>query len=245
MESVTVNFLHHILGEGLYKLEINEYQDKKGCSLCGFKDYSFSEEGGCGISLHDSINEYFDITDVVKDYRGCPVYFKAEFGIRRVFPDVMLGMKNVCIDMGFERYPNICEEEKGPVKRHVKKEIKGLGLGNDWRERNHKWGRFGELGGHVFSVDAKHMYQLKKSFIPFLSNFPHLRMLSIELSTDILTKSKPKQFSELSNLVYLDVDGLWIPEAKGVRDSLSLFTKLQIFKTKACYSSFISFHSLN
>jgi len=178
--------IHHVIRHPLSRIQTNNFQDKSGCSINGFRYFLFEE--GIVQDLDDMenlINNY----KTIQDYRGYPI----QLGIKNFdnFPlsDEILTMKNVRFD--FEDQAKPIHKLVSPEPHFVEEELNLI--------ENH-FSYFGEIDEpedieewRCFQMDSEgHLVSLFRDFFGFefsnepiehLSNFPHLRNLKIYSST--------------------------------------------------------------
>jgi len=84
--------IHHVIRHPLSRIKTNNFQDKSGCSINGFRSFLFDE--GIVQNLDDMermINKEFTI----QDYRGYPIIFVIDNFKNFPLSDEILRMKNV------------------------------------------------------------------------------------------------------------------------------------------------------
>jgi len=62
--------IHHVIRHPLSRIETNNFQDKSGCSINGFRSFLFDE--GMVQDL-DGMGEVIERSSFIQDYRGYPI----------------------------------------------------------------------------------------------------------------------------------------------------------------------------
>jgi len=220
--------IHHVIRHRLSRIETNNFQDKRGCSINGIRSILFEEgivEDLDGIEI--IIRDYFTI----KDYRGFPI----ELGIDNFkdFPlsDEILRMKNVGfyfdqtskpIHKLVSPEPHFVGEERNLIENHFNY------LGSSYEVDDvEEWDCFKmDCEGHLVSLHSNFQtnFQLSNESIEHLSNFSHLRNLDIYSSTTI--KESLINLSILSNLKNLSINCVREYEDPELLKDLGLFSNL-------------------
>jgi len=199
--------IHHVIRHRLSRIETNNFQDKSGCSINGFRSFLFEE----GIvrdlnGMEILVNNYM----LRQDYRGYPIELRIDHFKKFPLSDEILRMKNVRFDFPNQSNPNhklvspephFVEEKMNLIENHFKY------LGEiDESEDIEKWDCFEmDCEGHLVSLkcDFQSKFQLSNESIEHLSNFPQLRHLDIFSSTSI--NQSVTNFILLSNLRMLSI----------------------------------------
>jgi len=228
--------IHHVIRHPLSRIETNNFQDKSGCSINGFRSFLFEE--GIVEDLYD-IEELIKYNDFIQDYRGYPIHLEIEDFDNFPLSDKILRMKNVLfyfpnqskpIHKLVSPEPHFVEEERNLIENHFKY------LGSSFESDDiEDWGFFEmDSEGHLVSFLAYPQLntQLSNESIEHLSNFPHLRNLYI--SSTICIQEDVTNFSLLSNLVNLTMtfkDEFEHPEFQ----DLGLFSNLLYLDLRSHY----------
>jgi len=217
--------IHHVIRHRLSRIETNNFQDKSGCSINGFRSFLFEE--GFVRNLDDMevlIHKYG-----VQDYRGYFVLLKF-YGFKKLpLSDEILRMKNVIflfdkskpIHKLVSSEPHFVEEERNLIENHFKY------LGSHYKTDDIEYWKCFEMNneGHLVSMISNFQsnFQFSNESIEHLSNFPHLRNLSITSSTSI--KESVTNLWLLSNLRKLSMGYKREYDPELLKD-LGLFTNL-------------------
>jgi len=217
--------IHHVIRHRLSRIETNNFQDKSGCSINGFRSFLF--EQGIVEDL-DDMDLLIKYNGFIQDYRGYPIELEI-YGFNN-FPlsDKILRMKNVQFYFQDQLKPNhklvspephFVEEERNLLENHFSYMATSCNTDNI-----EKWECFKmNKEGHLVSISLFYgEFQLSNESIEHLSNFPHLKNLLITLNP-VENEEYVINFSLLSNLKRLMV--LFRKEAK---DS-ELFKDLGLF----------------
>jgi len=174
--------IHHVLRHPLSRIKTNDFQDKSGCSINGFRSFLFDE--GMVRDL-DDIEWAKDHPSTIRDYRGYPIQLQLKGSKNYPYSDEILRMKNVRFLFLFQLKPNhklvspephFVEEEKNLIENHFS--YLGSSYKNDDIE---EWECFQmDYEGHLVSLIShfKSNFQFSNESIEHLSNFPHLRIFS-------------------------------------------------------------------
>jgi len=229
--------IHHVIRHPLSRIETNNFQDKSGCSINGFRSFLFEE----GIvrdldGLESLINNY----DIMQDYRGYPINLWIKGFNNLPLSDEILRMKNVRFNFLNESKPihklvspepHFIEEERNLIENHFKY------LGERFESDDiEEWRWFGmDCEGHLVTMQTPYGLNLKLSneSIEHLSNFPHLRNLDIFSSISI--KEYVTNLSLLSNLRNLTISFNREFEDPEFLKDLGLFTNLLYLKLSGNY----------
>jgi len=199
--------IHHVIRHPLSRIETNNFQDKSGCSINGFRSFLFEEGIVRGLDdMEKLINNY----NTIQDYRGYPIQLEIDNLMNFPLSDEILRMKNV--DFEFINQlkpihklvspkPHFVKEERNLLENHFKY------LGTSYESEDiEEWDCFEmDCEGHLVSISSylQTNFQLSNESIEHLSNFPNLRDLGISSSTSI--QENVTNFSLLSNLRKLKI----------------------------------------
>jgi len=195
--------IHHVIRHRLSRIQTNNFQDKSGCSINGFR--SFLLEEGIVQDL-DGVERLLNNYVLRQDYRGYPISVGMSYFNNFPLSDEILKMKNVLFYFPKQSKPNhklvspephFVEEERNLIENHFKY------LGSRYTSDNiEEWKCFDmDCEGHLVSMKSSN-FQFSNESIEHLSNFPYLRNLDI-LSTSI--NQSVTNFSLLSNLKNLSI----------------------------------------
>ena len=213
--------IHHVIRHRLSRIETNNFQDKSGCSINGFRSFLF-EEGivrnldGIDILIHD----YY----MIQDYRVYLLHLDI-YGFDN-FPlsDEILRMKYVRFILSKPIHklvspePHFVEEDRNLIENHFY--YLGKYYENDDIE---EWKCFQmDNEGHLVSIKSR--LQLSNGSIEHLSNLPHLRNLFITPS--ISGQESVTNFSLLSNLRHLTINFVQEIQDPELFKDLGLFSNL-------------------
>ena len=230
--------IHHVIRHPLSRIETNNFQDKSGCSINGFRSFLFEE----GIvqdldGLESLINNY----DIMQDYRGYPL--RSVITDFKNFPlsDEILRMKNVQFNFRNQPKPihklvspepHFIEEERNLIENHFKY-LEERFESDDIEE----WRWFGmDCEGHLVSMKSID-FQLSNESIEHLSNFPYLRNLNV----NVIYEENVTNLSLLSNLVNLSIIlgtefvGTELIQVPEFLKDLGLFSNLLSLDLISCY----------
>jgi len=195
--------IHHVIRHPLSRIETNNFQDKSGCSINGFRSFLFEE--GIVQDL-DDMEEIISRPFTIQDYRGHSISFGLNDYEDFPLSDEILRMKNVRffffkqskpIHKLVSPEPHFVEEERNLIEIHFKY------LGSRSKSEDiEEWRCFQmDNEGHLVSIISSN-FQLSNESIEHLSNFPHLRKLEITVRYEENTTN----FSLLSNLRKLSIN---------------------------------------
>ena len=224
--------IHHGIRHPLSRIQTNNFQDKRGCSINGIRSFLFDQ--GIVRNLDDIenlINNY--MYDNIQDYRGYPIQLRLNYDNYN-FPlsDEILKMKNVrFIFQGQSKpihklvspKPYFVKEERNLIENHfsyLRRSYSYRTDVEDWEyfymdDEDRKWYHWDDIEdckcfeldneGHLVTINnhSDADFQLSNEKIEHLSNFPHLRNLDIFFSTII--KESVTNLSLLSNLKNLTI----------------------------------------
>ena len=234
--------IHHVIRHRLSRIETNNFQDKSGCSINGFRSFLF--EQGMVRNL-DDIESVINNDDTIQDYRGYPLSIVIKEFHNYPLSDEILRMKNVSFNFGNQYKPihklvspepHFIEEERNLIDNHFKY------LGDKYKGDVEKWSSFQmDCEGHLVSLirSSEIFFQFSNESIEHLSNFPHLRHLDISTSTTInqyvanlrlLSNLRKFHFTLVSQYVY--------PE---LFQDLGLFSNLISLKIHRHWGGFLVF----
>jgi len=198
--------IHHVIRHPLSRIKTNNFQDKSGCSINGFRSFLFEEEI---VENFDDVEQLTNRYNTFQDYRGYPINLWIDDFENYPLSDEILRMKNVRFDFEDQPKPihklvspepHFVEEERDLIENHFKY------LGSSYETEDiEEWECF-EMDnvGHLVSLRSYDVdFQLSNESIEHLSNFPHLNYLFISCSTSI--KESVKNLSLLSNLMFLSI----------------------------------------
>jgi len=178
--------IHHVIRHRLSRIETNNFQDKSGCSINGFRSFLFEE----GIvrdldGMETIINKDYNI----QDYRGYPNKFVIRDFNNFPLSDEILRMKNVrfyFLDQSKPIHklvspePHFVEEERSLIENHFNYLQSNFNSDDieDWRCFQM------DCEGHLVSIHQKfhESFQLTNESIEHLSNFPCLRNVDLVVS---------------------------------------------------------------
>jgi len=218
--------IHHVIRHRLSRIETNNFQDKSGCSINGFRSFLFDE--GIVQSLDDL--EGLISYSTIQDFRGYPIQFRIRNFNNFPLSDEILKMKNVRFYFYGEESkpihklvspePHFVEEERNLIENHFKYLVSSCEV-DDIEE----WSFFRmDCEGHLVSLEPCY-FQGSNETIEHLSNFPHLRNLVYGLSSFNISGSVTN-FSLLTHLKRLTVKlGREFDDPELLKD-LGLFTNL-------------------
>jgi len=192
--------IHHVIRHPLSRIETNNFQDKSGCSINGFRSFLFEE----GI-VRDLDDMEKIIRRTIQDYRGYPIEVGIDDFSNYPLSDEILRMKNVrfyfedeskSIHKLVSPEPHFVEEERNLIENHFKY------LGSSYESEDiEEWDCFEmDCEGHLVSMRSSN-FHLSNESIEHLSNFPHLSHLSISY----YRCESVTNFSLLSNLKSLSL----------------------------------------
>ena len=172
--------IHHVIRHRLSRIETNNFQDKSGCSINGFRSFLFDE--GIVRDLGD-MESLACNHDLIHDYRGYPLRLRINNFKNFPLSDEILRMKNINFYFTDQLKPNhklispephFVEEERNLIENHFSY------LGSSYETDNIEDWRCFEMDceGHLVSIFSSN-FQLSNESIENLSNFPHLTKLSI------------------------------------------------------------------
>jgi len=196
--------IHHVIRHPLSRIQTNNFQDKSGCSINGFRSFLFEE--GMVRNLDDM--EYLISTpSTVQDYRGYPIRLNIKDFNGFPLSDEILRMKNVRFYFRNESKPihklvspepHFVEEERNLIENHFSY------LGSSYESDDiEKWECFQmDNEGHLVSMfPYQTNFYLSNESIEHLSNFPYLRNLNVS----VIYEENVTNLSLLSNLVNLSI----------------------------------------
>jgi len=217
--------IHHVIRHRLSRIQTNNFQDKSGCSINGFRSFLFEQ----GIVQNLEEMSYFIEKSIwLQDYRGYPIQLKVYYIKNFPLSDEILRMKYINfyftdqlkpIHKLVYPEPHFVEEERNLIENHFSY------LGYDYKTDDiEEWKCFEmDNEGHLVSMKSGfRKCQLSEESIEHLSNFPHLTKLSICFNKN----TNAANFSLLSNLKSLSLiieAGYPNPE---VLQDLGLFSNL-------------------
>jgi len=220
--------IHHVIRHPLSRIETNNFQDKSGCSINGFRSFLF-EEGI--VRNRPAIEDLIGILFTTQDYRGYPINLWIINLYNFPLSDEILRMKNVQFYFGNQSKPNhklvspephFVEEERNIIENHFSY-LRSSYNSDDIEE----WKCFEmDCEGHLVSSRLSN-FHLSNESIEHLSNFLHLRNIQISFIHDN-EEELITNLSLLSNLRHLSVEfkeGFSDPE---LLQDLGLFTNLHI-----------------
>jgi len=193
--------IRHGIRHQLSRMETNNFQDKSGCSINGFRSFLFEE--GIVHNLDDM--EILVNSFTRQDYRGYPIDLSIEGQRNFQLSDEILRMKNVQFNFHNQTKPNhklvfpephFVEEERNLIENHFKY------LGDTYNSEDiGDWECFEmDNEGHLVSmIKYRSNFQLSNESIEHLSTFPSLRNLQF---TSYASKSN-KIDSQVTNLSLL------------------------------------------
>ena len=87
--------IHHVIRHPLSRIGTNDFQDKSGCSINGFRSFLFEE----GIVQNlDDLEDLISSSGTIQDYRGYPIESLVDDFENFPLSDEILRMKNVRFD---------------------------------------------------------------------------------------------------------------------------------------------------
>ena len=229
--------IHHVIRHRLSRMETNDFQDKSGCSINGFRSFLFEE--GIVEDLDDMERLVYN-HDLIQDYRGCPISLVFRNFKNFQLSDEILRMKNVQfyfqdqakpIHKLVSPEPHFVEEDRNLIENHFKYMAEIYGT-----EDIEEWSCFQmDCEGNLLSVNSN--FQTTNKSIEHLSNFPHLRELGFRLSSSNIS-GFVTNFSLLSNLRRLSMSfGDQLEDPEMLKD-LGLFTNLRSMSAHNFYGGF-------
>jgi len=224
--------IHHVIRHRLSRIETNNFQDKSGCSINGFRSFLFEE--GIVRDL-DEMEEIIESNSFHQDYRGYPIEFRIKDFDNYPLSDEILRMKNVQFYFQDQSKPNhklvspephFVEEERNLIENNFSY-LRSSSKSDDIEE----WSCFEmDCEGHLVSSHLSN-FQLSNESIEHLSNFPHLRNIQISFIHDN-EEELITNFSLLSNLRSLAMNTRGFDDPELVQD-LGLFTYLHFLQIKS------------
>jgi len=196
--------IHHVIRHPLSRIKTNNFQDKSGCSINGFRSFLFEE--GMVRNL-DDVESLISTSGLIQDYRGFPIKFIIEDFNNFPLSDEILRMKNVRFYFPNQSTnplhklvspePHFVEEERNLIEKHFKY------LGSRYvTDDIEEWKCFDmNYEGHLVSVNSP-FFHFSNESIEHLSNFPNLRTLEISITSN---EEELTNFSILSNLRRLSI----------------------------------------
>ena len=225
--------IHHVIRHRLSRIETNNFQDKSGCSINGFRSFLF--EQGIVRNL-DEMEKLINNYETIQDYRGYPFRPLIRYNSHNpVLSDEILRMKNVRFIFQDQRKPihklvspepHFVEEERNLIDKYLFYFKTG---GN--KDNFEDWECFEmDCEGHLVSILTPHLanFQLTNESIEHLSNFPHLRNLQIHSirSSSWDYDANVANLSLLSNLKQLSLSYESNIKATELFQNLGLFSNL-------------------
>jgi len=234
--------IHHVIRHRLSRIETNNFQDKSGCSINGFRSFLFEE----GIVQNlDDMERLIYYLGAIQDYRGFPIQSEIRYFENFPLSDEILKMKNVQFFFGNQSKPihklvspepHFIEEERNLIENHFSY------LESDYNTDDiEDWKCFQmDSEGHLVSLrsDFNSNFQLSNESIEHLSNFPHLKKLYMDVryGEESIKEENVTNFSLLSNLVNLTMScNQALLDYEFFKD-LGLFTNLLYLEIRGCYS---------
>jgi len=215
--------IHHVIRHPLSRNYTNDFQDKSGCSINGFRAFLF--EQGIVQNFHD-VERLVNNFGTFQDYRGCPIILRINDFKNFPVSDEILRMKNVrfIFDVRPPNHklvspePHFVEEERNLIENHFSY------MGSSYNIE--EWDYFEmDNEGHLVSIFHDFVnFQFSNESIEHLSNFPHLRNLKIWSSTNI--QESVTNFGLLSNLINLSIHFERAFEDPELFQDLGLFSNL-------------------
>jgi len=214
--------IHHVIRHRLSRIETNNFQDKSGCSINGFRSFLFEE----GIVRNLDDMEVLIHKCVIQDYRGYPIELEIDYFNNFPLSDEILRMKNVRfffqdqskpIHKLVSPEPYFIEEERNLIENHFfymgssyKNHFSYLGSSYK-ADSIEDWDNFQmDNEGHLVSMKAfRSKFQLSNESIEHLSNFPHLRTLrfnSFNVSENVTNFGLLSKLSKLSLIFHKEVE---------------------------------------
>jgi len=236
--------IHHVIRHPLSRIETNNFQDKSGCSINGFRSFLF--EQGIVRDL-DDVESLIGNYDTFQDYRGYPIQLEINDFENFPLSDEILRMKNVRFYFRNQSKPNhklvspephFVEEERNLIENHFSY-LKPDNESDDIEE----WEYFQmDSEGHLVSLFHDFFdFQLSNETIEHLSNFPYLRNLKIYSSTCI--NQSVINLNLLSNLMKLSINFEREFEDLDLFDDFALLKDLGLF-SNLLYLDLFSYHGL-
>jgi len=189
-------------------METNNFQDKSGCSINGFRSFLF--EQGIVQDLEE-MEKLIDIDEMIQDYRGYPIILWIEGSKAFPLSDEILRMKNVQFNVRYKSKPihklvspepHFVEEERNLIENHFSY------LGDSYDSDDiEDWECF-EMNceGHLVSMHTfQPNFHLTNESIEHLSNFPQLRNLDFCIEHEIGEEEDVTNLSLLSDLTDLSI----------------------------------------
>ena len=217
--------LHHVIRHPMSRIQTNNFQDKSGCSINGFR--SFLLEEGIVQDL-DDVESLFNNYNIIQDYRGCPIQLDIYDFQNYPLSDEILRMKNVRfyfrnqskpIHKLVSPEPHFVEEEMNLIENHFSYLEP---YNNDNYEDFYCFQM--DCEGHLVSIDSSN-FQFSNESIGHLSNFPHLKYFEIRFPVNSLD-NRVTNLSLLSDLKCLSVSWRNIQVDPELFQDLGLFSNL-------------------
>jgi len=226
--------IHHVIRHPLSRIETNNFQDKRGCSINGFRSFLFEE--GIVRDLEE-ISYFIEKSIRLQDYRGYPLRLSIKDFKNFPLSDEILRMKNVRfykrsqskpIHKLVSPEPHFVEEERNLIENHFKY------LGESYESDDiEEWDCFEmDNEGHLVSIDPgfNSKLLLSNESIEHLSNFPHLTNLRINSLGESVSQNRLQNWENFSclaeNLRSLSLSFISKFQELDLLQDLGLFTNL-------------------
>jgi len=171
--------IHHVIRHRLSRIETNNFQDRRGCSINGIRSFLFEE--GIVEDL-DGIETLMSDYTIKQDYRGYPIHLGVHGFNNFPLSDEILRMKNVQfffrnqskpIHKLVSPEPHFVEKERDLIENHF---FYLEPYNNDDYEDFYSFQMDNE--GHLVTIDSSN-FQLSNESIEHLSNFSQLKNFEI------------------------------------------------------------------
>jgi len=196
--------IHHVIRHRLSRIETNNFQDKSGCSINGFRSFLFDE----GIVQNlDDMESLACNHDLKQDYRGYPINLWIDDFNNFPLSNKILRMKNLQFNFQYQSKPihklvspepHFIEEERNLIENNFNYLGYSYFKVDDIEDSNcFEMDNEGHLVSLSMNSFQKSM-QLTNESIEHLSNFPNLN--SLDINVRINEEENTINFSLLSNL---------------------------------------------
>jgi len=224
--------IHHVIRHPLSRIKTNNFQDKSGCSINGFRSFLFDE--GIVRDLEE-MSYFIEKSILLQDYRGYPISLNIKYLKNFPLSDEILRMKNVGFDFHPQSKPihklvspepHFVEEERNLIENH----FFYIGFPYEYEDIE-EWECF-EMNkeGHLAYMHYDSKFVLSNESIEHLSNFPHLTNLRINYLEESVSQNRLQNWENFSclaeNLRSLSLSFLSEFQELELLQDLGLFTNL-------------------
>jgi len=228
--------INHVIRHPLSRIQTNNFQDKGGCSINGFRSFLF--EQGIVQNLKD-VEKLKTGLYIIQDYRGDPISLRIINFKNFPLSDKILRMKNINfyfldqskpIHKMVSPEPHFVEEERNLIENHFSC------LESDYNTEDiEDWSCFQmDNEGHLVSMISHYTnFQLSNESIEHLSNFPYLRAFKCWCSNYI--NESMTNLSLLRNLRSLDIHFIDQSEFPEILEDLGMFSNLVSLELRSLY----------